>query len=179
MAAEDDGADGAACSAGISGRAGAGSNVASAATGTSSHNRYANAAPSQRRAGTRTASTRARARPAASAPRPRAMSRSCVIVELLDQSLQFGEILLAQFAGLGEVRDQRRDAAAEQAVDQTLALAVHIVLALEPCTVEVAFAVARGGDGALLEQAIEQGLDRRFLPVAAGGQRGDHVLRAQ
>jgi hypothetical protein len=47
----------------------------------------------------------------------------------------------AEFSLLAEMRHQRRDAPAEQAVEQAAALAVHPVLALEHGRVQVASAV--------------------------------------
>src|SRR5579883_404516 len=77
---------------------------------------------------------------------------STVMAEPLDQALQFGDIFLAELARLGEVGHEGRHPSAEQPVEQTLALAVHIVGAFELGTVEITLAVALGGDGAFLEQ---------------------------
>ena len=71
------------------------------------------------------------------------------------------------------VRDQWRDAAIEQAIQQAPAFRLHPVLALELRTVEKPSTVLLRTDRALVEQAIEQGLDGGFLPVLPAGQRAD------
>src|SRR6185437_15220995 len=171
-------AAGTTCSTVTSGCSGAGSIAASSAHGTSAQSRYAACAPNQRRIGRRSASTRQIATLATSVPRQIRTSRSCVMVEFLDESLQFGQILLAQFALLGKVRDERSDASIEQTVEQALALAVHVVGTLDERTIQIALAVTLRGDDALLEQAVEQRLDRRLPPVGARGEGGHDFVGA-
>ena len=77
------------------------------------------------------------------------------MIEFLDEALELGDVLLAQLAPVGEVRDQRRDAAAEQSIEQRGARRVDVVLALEQRPVEIAPAVAFGGDRTFLQQPIE------------------------
>jgi hypothetical protein len=77
------------------------------------------------------------------------------------------------------MRDQRRHAALEQAIEQTLALRVDVIGAFEEWSVEIAATVALGADRTFLEQAVEQRLDRRFLPIGALGEDGDHFFGAE
>src|SRR5690606_33295550 len=88
------------------------------------------------------------------------------IVDLLEQLAQFRDVLAAELAVAAEVRDQRRDAPVEQALEQALAFAQQPRLALQHRAVAIAAAIALGADRPLPEQAVEQRLDRGFLPVA-------------
>src|SRR5262245_37044203 len=137
-------------------------------------------APPSLRSGARSASTRTMAALEATVASSNARSSSAAfIVELLQQAAQFGDVLATELAVLAEVRHQRRDATAEQALEQALALLQHPLLALEQRRVEVTAAVLLRFHRALVEQAVEQGLDGGFLPLAAVGQGGDHVLGAE
>src|SRR6185312_4145688 len=137
------GADAAAC----------GSWLASSTSGGSSHSWKARSVPNRRRHGLRSAATTSTAavkarisnqpRPSQSIP---ARSR-LFIVELLEQFAQFGDVLLRQLALLGEVRHQRCHPAAEQAVEQALALLLDVLPARQQRRVEVAAAVALGVHG--------------------------------
>src|SRR6186713_1147026 len=64
---------------------------------------------------------------AARLARARARRISAVIVEPADEGFEIGEILRRQLLALGEVADQRGQAAVEQPVQQPLALARHVV----------------------------------------------------
>ncbi|KAG0774740.1 hypothetical protein G6F22_013827 [Rhizopus arrhizus] len=89
----------------------------------------------------------------------------------------FGDVLRAQLAAFAEVRHQRCHPAFEDAADEVLALCLHPRLALQQRPVKIAPAIALGGDRALGQQAVEQGLDGRLGPVAVG-QCGHHLVGA-
>src|SRR6478735_4443226 len=108
-----------------------------------------------------------------------ATSGSAFIRQLRDQALELGDVLTAELFVRREMCDQRRELAAEQAVEQILALLVHVSVALQHRAVEIAPAVLDRGDGALVEQAIEQGLYRGVLPLPRVAERGDDFLGAQ
>src|ERR1700744_5158698 len=163
--------------ASISVATGAGMSDTPIATGTSAHSKYATCAPKRWRNGLRTISTSAIAKLEASVACHNSISRSAVMIEILDEALEFGDVLLGQLSAVGKVRAQWCDAASEQTIEQRGARRVDVILALEQRAVEVAPAVALGGDRALLEQAIEQRLDGGFLPVGGLGQFGHHVIR--
>src|SRR6478735_6342206 len=99
-------------------------------------------APKRRRSNGRKASTSRQARVPTSARRIPAWHSSTITIDLLDQGTDLGDVLLAQLAALGEMRDQRRDAAAIETIEQALAFDVHVVGALEQRSVQVAPAVA-------------------------------------
>jgi hypothetical protein len=91
---------------------------------------------------------------------------------------QFGQVVLAQLMTRAEVGHQRRHPSAEQAVEHRAALRIDPVGALQHRGIQVAPALVLGGDHALLEQAVEEGLDGRFLPAGVAGQRGDDLVGA-
>src|SRR5690242_20466658 len=159
-----------------------GSWLASTASGGNSHSWNASPVPNRRRQGLRTAATTSTAAVnASSASQPRAVhavtsASMLLIVELLQQFAQFGDVLLRQLALLGEVRHQGRHAAAEQAIEQALALLLHVLLARQQRRVEVAAAVAFGLHGLFLQQAVEQGLHRALLPALRGPDLGQDLL---
>ena len=97
-------------------------------------------------------------------------------LEILQQSLHVGDVLARKLVALGEVRDQRRQPAVEQAIEQIAALAADPGLAGQHGRVAEAPAVLRGPHGALLHQSSQQGLDGGHLPVLVAGQLGDHLL---
>src|SRR6185312_49750 len=145
--------------------------LASSASGGSSHNWNARSGPNRRRHDLRNTATSSTATVNArisSQPRP---SQSIpahsilFIVELLEQLAQFGDVLLRQLALLGEVHHQRCHAAAEQAIEQALALLLHVLSACQQGRVEVAATVALGMHRLFPQQAVEQGFHRAFLPV--------------
>src|SRR6185437_10847452 len=147
-----------------------GSWLASIASGGSSHSWNARSVPNRCRHGLRNAATSSTATVKASSssqPRPSQSiaASSLVIVELLEQFAQFGDVLLRQLALLGEVRHQRRHPASEQAVEQALALLLHVLLAREQRRIEVAAAVALRVHGLFPQQTVEQGFDRALLPA--------------
>src|SRR6478735_134203 len=157
-----------------------GRSTAIADSGTTNQQAYATAAPNVLRSGRRSSRTNATAPLVATVVSNNACSHSAtVIVDLLEQLAQFGDVLAAELAMLAEVRDQRRDTTIEQAFQQALAFAEHPGLALEHRCIQVTPAVLAGADGALFQQAIEQGLDRRFLPLPAVGQCGNDILGRQ
>src|SRR5262245_57315954 len=85
-----------------------------------------------------------------------APSSSLAIVELLDQALELGHVLRAQFLAFREMAHERGEAAFEQAVQQPLALGLHIVVASHQRPVEEAPTVLLRGDHAFLDEAGEQ-----------------------
>src|SRR5690606_29246305 len=130
--------------------------------------------------GRRTSSTAATARLPARVDWPSQASRSALaIVDLLQQATQLGDVGLVQAPVLAEVRHQRRHASLEQPVEQPRALLEHPVLAPQHGGVQVAAPVALGADGALLQQAVEERLDRGLLPAAVGGDGGDDLIGNQ
>ncbi len=72
------------------------------------------------------------------------------MVQLLDQLLQFGDVLCAQLATFAEVRDQRRHAPLEDTPDEVLALRLHPSLALQQRPIQVTPSIALGGNRAPL-----------------------------
>jgi hypothetical protein len=76
------------------------------------------------------------------------------IIEFLDQPPEFGQVFLAKLVMLGEMRDQRCNSPTEQAIEQTLALRMHIVGALEQGSVEVAATHAFRSDGTLISSRL-------------------------
>src|SRR5690606_36315046 len=99
---------------------------------------------------------------------------SACIIELLKQFFQFRDIAAGEFLMLGKMRDERRDAATEETVQQALALARQPVLALQHCGVAITSAFSLAQHRALFQQAIEQGLDGWLLPIALRRQCGDN-----
>src|SRR3546814_4915335 len=106
----------------------------------------------------------------------KALISALSIIDPLKQLAQLCDVLATELAVFAEVRDQRCDPTAEQAIQQTLALVDQPVLALEHRRVQVAASVLLRGDRTLLEQAVQQGLDGRCLPVLGLGKRRDHVV---
>src|SRR6476646_8635775 len=93
-----------------------GNSTAIAASGTMSQHAYATPAPKFSRSGRRSSSTNATAPLVATVVSNNACNSSAtVIVDLLEQLAQFGDVLAAELAMLAEVRDQRRDTTIEQA----------------------------------------------------------------
>src|SRR5690606_32248293 len=156
---------------------GRGSAAANSDSGTSAHAPYATRTPKARRTGRRSASTSRTAAVAARLPSTsHRKSVSAPIIKLLDQTAQLIDIGLAELAALAEVRHQRCHAASKQAVKHALALLRDPCLPAQHRRVEVAPAVALGSHRALLQQAVEQGLDGRLGPVALPGQARHHVF---
>src|SRR5690606_7365618 len=130
--------------------------------------------------GRRTSSTAATAMLPARVDWPSQASRSALaIVDLLQQATQLGDVGLVQAPVLAEVRHQRCHPSLEQPVEQPRALLEHPVLAPQHGGVQVAAPVALGADGALLQQAVEERLDRGLLPAAVGGDGGDDLIGNQ
>src|SRR3546814_12742938 len=65
-----------------------------------------------------------------------ASRRSCL--ELPQQSLDLGDVGIAERLAIGEVRDQRADAAAEQAIDEPLRFLSDGIGALDRGAIEIA-----------------------------------------
>src|SRR5690606_11401206 len=151
--------------------------IASNAAGTSHHAMYAARAPNARRSGRRASSTsETAALPTSVAWTISAIASRLSIVELLEQLAQLRDVLRAELALAAEMRDQRRDAAVEQPLQQAFAFVHQPGLPAQHGRVEVAAAVLGRPDRALLQQAVEQRLDGGFLPVLAPRERGHHVL---
>src|SRR5215471_6265788 len=159
----------------------AGRNPATTAIGGASHSAYAVSAPNTRRNGRRTAITATMASAITRLAR-RTASRSSVIalLQVGDQLLDALDLLLGERAVLGVVGHQRRELAAEQPVQQALALAGQVLLAADQRIVADPAVLADGLDGLLLEQPVGQRLDRRPAPALGrphlahqfvGGQR--------
>src|SRR5262245_16849729 len=88
-----------------------------------------------------------------------------LIFELLDQAFEFRDVFLGQLPLLAEMRHQRRDATAKQPVQESLAFTHEPLVALKQGRVEITATVFLGADGLFLQEAIQQRLDRRLLPV--------------
>ena len=86
------------------------------------------------------------------------------------------DVIGAQLAVLAEMRHQWRHAPAEQALEHAARFGAHPLLALENRAVQVAAAILGRLDGAFLEQAIEQRLDRGYLPALLADEGGDHFV---
>src|SRR4051812_16333576 len=84
---------------------------------------------------------------------PATRRRTSLIFEVRDQLLDQLDVLGAERTVLGEVGDQGGDLAVEQAVDQPLALRLHIVAARDQRPVEIALGRAPALDRALLQEA--------------------------
>src|SRR5690606_6073275 len=125
------------------------------AIGASNHNRYATLAPNAARSGRRSSSTSTIAALLAQVLSSSQRNTSaCVIVDLLQQAAQFGDIGLAQPAALAEMRHQRGHAPIEQALQQAFALLRHPGLARQDRRIQVAAALPGCLDRALVEQTI-------------------------
>src|SRR3546814_5987595 len=109
-----------------------------------------------------------------------ASRRSCL--ELPQQSLDLGDVGIAERLAIGEVRDQRADAAAEQAIDEPLRFLADGIGALDRGAIEIAPTVGLGRHRAFLAQPREQRLHRRLRPTVdladAPGQVGGGIGRA-
>src|SRR5690348_12604783 len=150
----------------------------SASTG-SHHNRQACSMPNARRHGNRSAATISSAALRASVAVHNRCRRSiALIVELPDQALQFRDVLLRQLALFAEMRDQRRHASAEQAVQQALALLQHVAFPHKQRAIEIAPTITRGFHRALAQQPVQQRLHRAFLPTLARADLGEDLLGA-
>src|SRR5690349_5914401 len=123
--------------------------------------------PNSRRAGRRRISAASTAAASARLSRRTRAASSLIVVELRDQGFQVRDVLGAQRPVLGEVGDQRGHLAAEQAVDQVLALGLDVGLAADQRAVEVAAVLAAALDGLLAQEAGDERLDRARRP--AGG----------
>src|SRR5690606_2381803 len=125
-------------------------------------------APPSRRRGRRNSSTTTMPAVTASETSSSITSSSASIGLVLFQPgyqpLQFDNVFLRELPALAEVRHQRRHAAAEQPLQQALALLLHPGLPRQHRRVEVATAIAGGADRALVEQPVEQDLDGRLGP---------------
>src|SRR5690348_8735863 len=108
------------------------------------------------------------------------MARCCkaalLILQLLDQPLQLADVSFRELAMAAEMRDEGRNPAAVKAVEQTLALSREPLLARQRRRVDEAPAILLRAHGALLEQATEQSLDGRLLPVTRLGERSHDIL---
>src|SRR5581483_6372675 len=130
-------------------------------------------APNARRAGVRSASTARIATVAARFARAKTTIRSAVVIELLDQRLQPGDVLRPQLAGFREAVDERRQLAAEHAVEEALALGGEIVVAGDERTVAHAARLAHRFQRPLLQQPTDQRLDGGVAPALRGRGLGD------
>src|SRR5689334_10006230 len=101
-------------------------------------------APNAFRNGTRSRRTSAHANVATSASLMPTIHASAITFELLDQRADFRNVLPAELAALGKVRDEGGDAPAVEAIEQALAFDVHVIGTLEQCAIEVAAAVTLG-----------------------------------
>src|SRR5688572_25976603 len=86
-------------------------------------------------------------------------SKLALILDLLDQALELGQIFLGELLLFAEMRDERCDAAAKQAIEQALAFARQPFFALHYRRVQVAAAIAFGADRALVKESVEQRFD--------------------
>src|SRR5690242_12650639 len=164
--------------------AGCGTCTAASASGTSHHSSGIASAPQARCSNRRSPSTSATASVntqiirAAWLTHVEAMASRVFITELLEQLAQFGDVLFRELLLLGEVRHQRGDAAAEQAIEQALAGLVYVFLARQQRAVEVAAAVALGLHRLLLEEPVEQGFHRALLPLLCRPDLGEDLFGA-
>src|SRR4051812_45155729 len=110
-------------------------------------------APKRMRSGRRRHSTQIIAALDTSADSSRERTNSALIVEFLDQALELEQIFLAQSLAVGEMRDQRGHAAAEQSVEQRFALRMYVIFARQQRAIQIAAAVTLGGNRALLQQS--------------------------
>src|SRR5689334_9878265 len=144
---------------------GAGISVANAASGTAAHSAYAISGPNSRRAGMRSARTTKTAQAAARFTHSRSAKTLLVIgLQLRDQAFQPRDLLGREVAVAGVVGDQRRDLAAEQPVQQPLALAGDILFAADDGTVHGPAAAAFRGQRLLLQEPVDQRLDGGLAP---------------
>src|SRR5690348_8469353 len=107
-------------------------------------------APNARRMGVRRARTSRIAAPAARLSFSNRRTRSFAIVQLPDEAFQLGDVAGAELLTFGKMRDQRGEAAVEQAVDKALAFLVHPVGALHHRAIEILPAIFLRSDGFLL-----------------------------
>src|ERR1700722_12650429 len=101
---------------------------------------------------------------------------SPAILQPFDHCLQPRDVVGLQPAVFGEVGDQGGELAVEQSVEQALAFGLDIVGAGEQRPVAVAAILADRFDSLLLEQAIDQGLDRRLAPGLRRSHLGDDLV---
>ena len=134
---------------------GAGSDTASCASGTSAHSSGTQPAPNAERIGRRSASTASSAKVMARVLSRSRASSSALIVDVLDQATQFGDIVGIELAVARKMRHQRRDTAIEQALDQAAAFFQYIGLARQQRAVAVTAAFGVGGQRALFQQPVE------------------------
>src|SRR5688572_5101958 len=105
-----------------------------------------------------------------------ASSISAPIVELLDETLEVFDVFLAELLLLTEVRHQRSHATTEHAIEKAMALGRHPVFARECRNIDIAAAIFVRDKRFLLQQSIQERLDRCFLPFALALESGDYVL---
>ena len=72
--------------------------------------------------------------------------------------------MIARRVTEGEITARR---SVEEAIEEALAFGVHVVGSFQQRPVEIAPAVALGGDRLLLEEPVEQRADRGLLPRGA------------
>src|ERR1700761_1358133 len=157
---------------------GCGSCAIKTATGGNVQRKNAVSAPSHRRTARRSRKTSASEKVSARIANHSEDSQGSrlLIIKLLQQLFQVGNILAAQLALLGEVRNQRRNAPVEQTVEQALAFLGHVLLPRELGRIQVAPPFALGPNGLFLQQAVEQRFDRALLPALLGADLGQDVL---
>src|SRR6185312_2073416 len=156
-----------------------GSHSAVALIGTASQTQYAARAPTTRRRGIRTSPTKSTARLIARVSRARLDSARLLILEAPQKVPQLADIPLGKLALAAEMRHERGDAPAEQAIEEALALFRQPLLACKQRRVDESPSVLLRADGPLLQEAAQQCLDGRLLPVALLRERCRHVFRCR
>src|SRR5690348_9393130 len=148
------------------------------ATG-SNHNVKAAPAPKTRRAGRRSTNTTASPSVTPSSIRNRSsVTAALLLFELVDELAKFGNVLRAQLLVAAEVHQQRRDAAAEHAVQQAAAFRCLPLLAGQERRIQVTTPLAFGAHGSLADEAVQQRPDGVFVPGGTWLQRRHQFFRA-
>jgi len=97
------------------------------------------------------------------------------IFKVRDQDLEFIKLAWLDPSVIGQVRDQRCQAPIKPPIQKALAGLADALLAADSRGVKIASAAATGLDRPLVEQAIEQRLDRTLAPVRAAFQLVDQL----
>src|SRR6185437_13706863 len=154
-----------------------GSSGTSASRSGNNHSENAGPAPNNLRAGLRASNTQARPNVASSnICNDTSIMTALLAFDPFDQGTQLGNILRAQCLAAGKMRQQWRDAAAEDAIQQAAALLRLPLLARQHRRILVASAIPLRAHRALACEPVQQRAHRVLVPAGGVMQGGGDVL---